>query len=112
MYDFYGLKEIKDFNILKENSSFKNYKDLFLDGSKIDIFDFKYENEVITNLKGFVTKGNLQINGGKTIKLFAKDKNILPKDGSKIEILNAQLGSFRGNMQIIFHTKDDYKELK
>ena len=43
---------------------------------------------------------------------FAKDKNILPKDGSKIEILNAQLGSFRGNMQIIFHTKDDYKELK
>ena len=42
----------------------------------------------------------------------AKDKNILPKDGSKIEILNAQLGSFRGNMQIIFHTKDDYKELK
>jgi hypothetical protein len=112
IYDFYGLKEIKDFNILKENSSFKNYKDLFLDGSKIDIFDFKYENEVITNLKGFVTKGNLQINGGKTIKLFAKDKNILPKDGSKIEILNAQLGSFRGNMQIIFHTKDDYKELK
>lgn len=112
IYDFYGLKEIKDFNILKENSSFKNYKDLFLDGSKIDIFDFKYENEVITNLKGFVTKGNLQINGGKTIKLFAKDKNILPKDGSKIEILNAQLGSFRGNMQIIFHTTDDYKELK
>ncbi|WP_266095979.1 hypothetical protein [Aliarcobacter cryaerophilus] len=44
--------------------------------------------------------------------MFAKDKNILPKDGSKIEILNAQLGSFRGNMQIIFHTKDDYKELK
>ena len=54
----------------------------------------------------------MQINGGKNIKLFAKDKNILPKDGSKIEILNAQLGSFRGNMQIIFHTKDDYKELK
>ncbi|XQC05342.1 hypothetical protein ACOAJ8_10280 [Arcobacter cryaerophilus gv. pseudocryaerophilus] len=44
--------------------------------------------------------------------MFAKDKNILPKDGSKIEILNAHLGSFRGNMQIIFHTKDDYKELK
>ena len=24
----------------------------------------------------------------------------------------SQLGSYRGNMQIIFHTKDDYKELK
>ncbi|AXK48951.1 endonuclease [Aliarcobacter trophiarum LMG 25534] len=112
IYDFYGLKEIKDFNILKENSNIKDYKELFLDGSKIDIFDFKYENEIITNLKGFISKGKLQINGGKTIKLFAKDKNILPKDGTTIEIINAQLGSFKGNMQIIFHTKDDYKELK
>ncbi|QKF73590.1 endonuclease/exonuclease/phosphatase [Aliarcobacter faecis] len=112
IYDFYGLKEVKEFNILKENEEFKNYKELFLDASKIDIFDFKYENEVITNLKGFISKGNLQINGGKTIKLFAKDKNILPKDGTTIEILNAQLGSYKGNMQIIFHLQNDYKEIK
>jgi len=54
----------------------------------------------------------LQINGGKTIKLFAKDKNILPKDGSTVEIINAQLGSFKGNIQIIFHSINDYKEIK
>ncbi len=112
LVNFYGLKEIKDFNILKENGDYKDYKELFLDASKIDIFDFKYENEVITNLKGFIAKGKLQINGGKTIKLFAKDKNILPKDGSTIEIIEAQLGSYKGNMQIIFHSKDDYKEMK
>lgn len=112
LYNFYGLKEIKKFNILKQNEENQNYKDLYLDGSKIDIFDFKYENEIITNLKGFVSKGNLQINGGKTVKLFAKDKNILPKDGITIEIINAQLGSFKGNMQIIFHNLNDYKEIK
>ncbi|WP_228286257.1 endonuclease/exonuclease/phosphatase family protein [Arcobacter vandammei] len=110
--NFYGLKEINEFNILKENFQEKNYKEQFIDASKIDIFDFSYENEVITNLKGFISKGNLQLNGGKTIKLFAKDKNILPKDGNTIEILNAQLGSYKGNMQIFFHSKDDYKELK
>ncbi len=112
LFNFYGLKEIKKFTILKEKNEDKNYKGLYLDSSKIDIFDFKYENEVITNLKGFISKGNLQINGGKTIKLFAKDKKILPKDGTTIEIINAQLGSFKGNMQIIFHSIDDYKEIK
>ncbi len=112
LINFYGLKELKNITILKENQEEKNYKELYLNALQIDIFDFKYENEIITNLKGFVGKGSLQISDKKTIKLFAKDKNILPKDGSTIEITNAQLGSYKGNMQIIFHSKDDYKEIK
>ncbi|RBQ28498.1 endonuclease/exonuclease/phosphatase family protein [Aliarcobacter vitoriensis] len=108
IYDFYGLKEIKEFVILKEKNQVNDYKTLFLDASKIDIFDFKYENEVITNLSGEIRKGKLFFNN-KTINIFAKDKSILPKDGEKINILEAQLGSFKGNMQIIFHKKTDYK---
>ncbi len=109
IYDFFGLKEVKDFFISKENKEIKNYKDLYLDASNIDIFDFKYENEVITNLAGIVKNGKLYINENKFIKLFAKDKNILPKDNEKITILNAQLGSYKGNMQIILHQLSDYK---
>ncbi|MDN5105088.1 endonuclease, partial [Aliarcobacter butzleri] len=109
IYDFFGLKEIKDFFISKENKEIKNYKDLYLDASNINIFDFKYENEVITNLTGIVKNGKLYINENKFIKLFAKDKNILPKDNEKIRILNAQLGSYKGNMQIILHQLSDYK---
>ncbi|MFX4253391.1 endonuclease, partial [Aliarcobacter butzleri] len=75
IYDFFGLKEIKDFFISKENKEIKNYKDLYLDATNIDIFDFKYENEVITNLTGIVKNGKLYINENKFIKLFAKDKN-------------------------------------
>ncbi|RBQ26369.1 MULTISPECIES: endonuclease/exonuclease/phosphatase family protein [Arcobacteraceae] len=108
IYNFYGLKEIKEFIILKENDEIKNYKSLFLDASKINIFDFKYENEIISNLSGEIRKGKLFFND-KTIKLFAKDKSILPKDGEKITILEAQLASFKGNMQIVFHKKTDYK---
>jgi len=112
VYDFYGLKEIKDFNILKEINENKDYKKLFLDGSKIDIFDFKYENEIITNLVGTVNNSRLILPNNKSIKQFAKDKTILPKNGAKIELKEAHLGSFKGNMQIIIHKTSDYKEIK
>lgn len=110
--DFYGLKEINDFLILEEKDEEKNFKDLYLDASKIDIFDFKYENEIITNLKGFIKKGRLQINGGKTIKLFSSNKELLPKDGEIILIKSGHLASYRGNMQIIIHKNSDYGVLK
>lgn len=112
VYDFYGLKEIKDFNILKEKNEHEDYKKLFLDGFKIDIFDFKYENEIITNLVGTVNNSRLILPNKKSIKLFAKDKTILPKNGAKIELKEAHLASFKGNMQIIIHKTSDYKEIK
>lgn len=112
IYDFYGLKEIKEFSTLKEKEEEKDYKKLFLDASKINIFDFKYENEIITNLKGRFSKNKLILADNKSIKIFSKDKNILPKDGENIYINEAHLASYRGNMQIIFHKKSDYKVLK
>lgn len=112
IYNFYGLKEIKDFIILKEVEEIKSYQELFLDTKNADIFDFKYENEVVTNLKGFVSKGKLLLENNKMIKLFSKDKNILPKDGETILIKQAQLGSFKGNMQIILNENSDYEVIK
>ncbi|HJE02661.1 MAG TPA: endonuclease, partial [Aliarcobacter thereius] len=112
IYDFYGLKEIKDFNIIKKKEKNNDYKKLFLDASKNDIFDFKFENEVISNLEGIYKKSYLYLNNSKKIKIFTKDKNILPKENSKIFINEAQLGSFKGNIQIILHKKSDFKELK
>ncbi|MDD3009283.1 MAG: endonuclease/exonuclease/phosphatase family protein [Arcobacter sp.] len=108
IYTHYGLKEIRDF-VIEEEKDLKNYKDLFLDGSNINIFDFKYENEVITNLKGKVKNSKLFINEKQYIKLYAKDRNILPKNGEDITILNGHLSSFRGNMQIHIHNTTDYK---
>ncbi|RXK08733.1 endonuclease, partial [Halarcobacter bivalviorum] len=48
IFDSYGLKEIKEFAILDEVEKVEDYKSLFLNGANIDIFDFKYENEIIT----------------------------------------------------------------
>ena len=48
----------------------------------------------------------------KYIKLYSRDKDFIPKNTEEITILNAQLAPYKGNMQIIFHSINDYKELK
>lgn len=111
IYDFFGLKEIKSLNILKENYKEQNYKNLFLDATKSDILNFENQNEIITNLKGEFLKGYLHFDN-KKIKIFAKDKNILPNSGEKILINSGHLGVFKGNMQIILHQISDYEVVK
>ncbi|MDY0051591.1 MAG: endonuclease/exonuclease/phosphatase family protein [Aliarcobacter sp.] len=109
IFTYNGLKEIKEFAILDEVRKIDNYKNLYLDGNQIDIFDFKYENEVIKNLKGIVKNSKLYLNKNKYIKIYSKNRNLLPKNGKTIIILNGQLASYRGNMQIIIHKQSDIK---
>ena len=109
IFDYYGLKEIKDFTVLDKLEEVRNYENLYLDANSIDILDFKYENEVITNLKGEMKNSKLYLDKTKYIKIYSKNKKLMPKDGEKITILNAQLASYRGNMQIIIHKQSDFK---
>ncbi|MDZ7819966.1 MAG: endonuclease/exonuclease/phosphatase family protein [Aliarcobacter sp.] len=109
IFTYNGLKEIKEFAILDEVKKLDNYKNLYLDANQIDIFDFKYENEVIKNLKGIVKNSKLYLNDDKYIKIYSKNRNLLPKNGETITILNGQLGSYKGNMQVIIHNTSDLK---
>lgn len=109
IFNFNGLKEIKNFAILDEVKKVDDFEKLYLDANEIDIFDFKYENEVIKNLKGVVKNSKLYLNDDKYIKIYSKNRNLLPKNGESITILNAQLGSFKGTMQIILHSTTDFK---
>ena len=109
IYDYYGQREIKKFIILNELEKNNDYKSLYLDGNNIDLSDFKYENDVITNLKGICEKSKLYLENGKIIKLYANDKNILPKNREKITIISGHLTTYRGNMQIILHSTSDFK---
>ncbi len=109
IFDYFDTKEIKDFLIKQENKKYENYKNLYLDGSLVDIFDFKYTNEIITNLSGIIKKQKLYINKDKYIKLYSKNKDILPKDGQNITILSGHLTSHKGNMQIVIYKSTDYK---
>ena len=109
IFNYNGLKEIKEFAILDEVKKIDNYKNLHLDANQIDIFDFKYENEVIKNLRGVVKNSKLYLNDDKYIKIYSKNRNLLPKNGETITILNAQLASYKGNTQIIIHDSSDFK---
>ena len=51
----------------------------------------------------------LYFNDDKYIKIYSKNRNLLPKNGESITILNAQLGSYKGTMQIILHSTTDFK---
>ncbi len=106
-----GLKEVKDFSILNKKAYNKTYKELYQDSKNIDISNPIYQNEIITNLKGIVKNKKLFYTKDKYVKLFAKNKKDLPKNGSKIEFKTAHLGVYKGNIQILIHSKNDYKEI-
>lgn len=112
--DYNGLKEVDSFSILEEKGKYNNYKKLLLDASKKDIFKTKYENEIAFNLSGVVKNKKLHIenSNGKSIKLYAKNKKHLPKDGTFITFKSAHLATYRGNPQILIHSKSDYKVQK
>jgi exonuclease III len=109
IFNFNGLKEIKDFAILDEIEKVDDYKSLYLDAKDIDIFDFKYENEIIVNLKGIVKNSKLYLPNGKYIKIYSNKRNLLPKNGETITILTGHLASYKGNMQIIIYQASDLK---
>ncbi len=109
IFDYHGLKEIKEFAILDEVKKIENYKSFYLDANTIDIFDSKYENEIITNLKGIIKNSKLYLEDGKEIKIYSKNRNILPKNGETITITTGHLASYKGNMQIILYQTSDFK---
>ena len=109
IYDYYGLKEIKEFTILDELEKIEDYQSLYLDANKIDIFDFKYENEIITNLKGVIKHSKLYLDKNRYIKIYQSNKNLLPKKEEQITIVSGHLASYKGNMQIILYQPTDFK---
>lgn len=107
--NYNGLHEVIDFSISQENEKNNNYKNLYLDANNIDVLDYKYQNEIITNLKGIVKKNKLYFDNNKYIKLYAKNKEDLPQNGDTIKFETAHLGNYKGNIQILIHSKNDYK---
>ncbi|NQY20898.1 MAG: endonuclease, partial [Campylobacteraceae bacterium] len=64
-----------------------------------------------TNLEGIYKKAYLHYkkdNIYKKIRLYAKDKELLPKNGQKVHIIQAHLSYFKNNTQIIINKKSEY----
>jgi endonuclease/exonuclease/phosphatase family metal-dependent hydrolase len=108
----FGLKEITHLKILQKKEPIKSIQSHYLNASKIDVFDIKYQNEIITNLKGTYKNNYLYFeHQGKKekIRLYSKDKSVLPKNGQKVTIISAHLGFYGSNVQIILYKRSDIR---
>lgn len=104
--DYQGLKEVIKFekvNLKQKNIAIKKY---YLNANTINLFDLNYQNEIITKLNGKYLNGYLYYKN-KKIKLYAKNKNILPNNGDKITIISAHLAYFKDKAQLIIYKKSD-----
>jgi hypothetical protein len=120
--NYQGLKEIKSISNIIKKSFLSQYKKLYIDASNIDIKSYinnpKHQNEIITNLRGIYNKSKIVIDNidDKTqIKLYFKDKNLYIENNSNIVILKGQISTYKGNIQIVIHNKNDIistKEIK
>ncbi len=104
--DYFGLKEVSNFDIEKENGKINDFEKLFIDGNTINLFNLKYQNEIITNLYGIYKKRYFYFNN-KKIKIYFKKGLTIPKDGEIIQIKKAQLGYYKSQVQLIIHNKSD-----
>jgi len=110
--DYYGAKEIKKLEILSKNGKVSNIKDSYLNGFNIDLDNSKYQNEVITNLKGIYKKGYLHYQNGKgskKIKLYFKKDMEKPKDGLYFVLESGILSTYKSKNQILINKDTDYK---
>jgi hypothetical protein len=76
---------------------------------------FYYQNEIVKNLKGIYKNRYLYFtyNGkNKKIRLYAKDKNILPKDNQNIIVNSGHISIYKSKVQITLHKKSDYIVIK
>ena len=107
---FNGLLETKNIKNITILGKVVNYKRFYKDGSKINILNPRYINEIITNLKVIYKKGYFYFNN-KRIKVYIPKHFIKLKQKCKYLIKTGHLSIYKGQMQIIIHKKNDIKQL-
>lgn len=104
--DYRGLIEIKTVLDHKKIGT-ANVSEYYLSNYQ----DFKsphIQNEVISGITGLYSRGRLVMEGHDGIKIYFKDKNLKPKNMTKILIKTAHIG-FYNEPQIIINKPEDYE---
>ena len=104
--EYFGLKEISSFTILKKNNKESKYKNLYIKNLNIDFNNSLYQNEIITNIQGFYKNNSLYFEN-KRVKIYFKDKELKPKDGSYLIIKRAQIGYYKSTVQLVINNRSD-----
>jgi len=108
---FNGLKEITKLSNIQEIDKINNYTNYYLDGNTIDIFNKKYQNNIIKNITGVYKKRYLYFkkeNKEIRIKLYFSKKIQRPKEGENLTITSGHLSVYKSKIQIVLHSKKDF----
>jgi endonuclease/exonuclease/phosphatase family metal-dependent hydrolase len=108
--DYKGLKEIKNIFDSKENGK-TNIAPLLLKYSGQDLSDKQFQNEIVTGLSCYISRGKLVYANDKEIKIFFSEKKLKPKNLSKIEIRSGHISSYDAP-QIIISNSNDFAVLE
>lgn len=107
-----GLKEITKFSNLKYKGSFKNIKKHYLNGLNIDLFNPKYENNIVKNIKGIYKKGYFYFRNKEDknikIKLYFYKELKRPENGEKLTINSGHLSVYKSRIQIVLYSTKDF----
>lgn len=90
--------------VLKETP--KSIKNLYLLYKDQNLSDLKYQNEIVTGVKGYYKNGYLYYKKGR-IRLYFKNRDLIPKNGSKIYIKRGHV-SYYYKPQIVIYAKKDF----
>lgn len=102
--NFNGLKEIEEFEIEKNNGEIRDYENMYLN-PKSDVFDLNLQNEIVKDLTGFYKNGYLYFDNHKKIRVYAINKENLPKEEKEIKIPKAHIAYYNSFPQILIHEK-------
>jgi endonuclease/exonuclease/phosphatase family metal-dependent hydrolase len=105
---YQGLKEITQYELIKQKSKINSAKDYYKDALKINLLDDKYQNEIITNLKATYKKKYLYFDN-KRISIYFKKGIQIPIENSNITIINARLSNYKSKIQLYIHKQSDFK---
>ena len=109
---YHGLLEIKDISNIKLIKNDIDVNSLFLNGKKINLFDLKYTNDIVTNLSGKYKNGYLYLENNQRIKLYFHKKLKKPRKNSMVKINQGHLGVYKNQIQILIHKKSDLDLIK
>ena len=109
---YHGLLETNSIEIVEKKPTKIDASTLHLEAKNIKLHDLSLQNEIIKNLQAQYKKGYLHYNEQgkkKKIKLYSKNKKLLPKSGKKVTIITGHLGFYKSKPQIIIYKKSDIK---
>jgi hypothetical protein len=102
-----GLLEVKRISNIIKKKKIINYKKFFYDGTKIDILDPKYTNEIVTGFEVTYKKRYLYLANNRRIRLFIAKRFIKLKQNGKYLIKSGHLSIYKGQTQITIYKKSD-----